>query len=61
MLANAELMSRSWGIALLLLQLGATVRYGKAGYASFDREDDDFAEFDFDLEEEVGEGERSSS
>lgn len=31
------------------------MRGGKVGHASFDREDDDFAEFDFDLEEEGGE------
>lgn len=42
------------GIGLLLLTLGAIVRGGKVGH-SFDREDDDFAEFDFDLEEEEGE------
>lgn len=41
-------------VFVLLLILGATARGGKVGHASFDREDDDFAEFDFDLEEEEG-------
>ena len=41
---------------LLLLSLGATVRDGKAKQAVYD-EDDDFAEFDFDLEEEGTESE----
>ena len=41
---------------LLLLSLGATVRDGKAKQAVYD-EDDDFAEFDFDLEEDGTESE----
>ena len=35
------------------------MRCGKSRQASFDREDDDFAEFDFDVEEEWEEGDRS--
>ena len=42
---------------LSLLLLGATVRNGKAKQAAYDVDDDDFAEFDFDLEEEGTESE----
>ena len=43
---------------LLLVLLGAVVGGGKARQAAYDREDDDdFAEFDFDVEEEWEGGE----
>lgn len=42
---------------LLILLLGANVRTGEAKQASYDREDDDFAEFDFDIDEEWEQGE----
>ena len=54
-------MRRLWWavLPLLLLLLGTALREGKTARAKFDREDDDFAEFDFDPEAEEGEGECS--
>ena len=41
--------------------MGTALREGKTARAKFDREDDDFAEFDFDPEAEEGEGECPNS
>ena len=43
-------------VALLLLFLAAVVGAGRVKHVPLDREDDDFAEFDFDAEEEWDEG-----
>ena len=43
-------------VALLLLFLAAVVGAGRVKHAPLDREDDDFAEFDFDAEEEWDDG-----
>ena len=50
---------RSSLLALLLLLLAAAVEGGRVKHVPLEREDDDFAEFDFDVEEEWDEGEET--